>query len=484
MSETGETKTAMLKDAPVAPRTSGDASASALGAFEECLASIVDKPAYDLAHSKCHSAIWKEEAPPRFFLAACEGDPLKAARLCVEYWQERRQLFHDRFDLPLMSTACEASTPSALNQQDLVLLETGSMQVLPTDKAGMTVFFVDRSRLNTEMHTWSDARMRCLFYLFTKALMDGRGDRVHQVRVLLRVAGTAPFQAYDWTFPKRFFALPKVFPIQLMDFHILSEGATNSSIANVVTSAAKSIIGLIGHHCGKPTHVHHCDREWLWKELRAYGLSKKRLPDSVGGNLTYEMYYRHWLERHRRREEALFWSADQRRRRKRDINAKHSKLKRLRRRDEHQQLQEECANLRASIEDARALEARLEKLLVQAKDVVNQSEANAPVAATASSALSGTLDHLALGSLLHGSSTVPLLLTAAYPSMALSPSALIARRLQLMAAQDLLLSANRPLPQVMNVSLMDWIAEKESEEALRARWAAAGISSWPPTGPL
>jgi len=224
----------------------------ALKHFEDALGMIENKNegkrCYLEALSRCPSVV-QNESPPELFLWACGWDPWQAAQRIAEYWKERVDLFGwERAFFPMTAGLATTSpgtdagqraahddnvgenmsgtsVTSALDQQDVEVLETGSVQVLPPDREGRTVIYMDRSRLEPRMHHMTRPRLRALWYILQRAILQkssvaagksgstsgysvsgGSGASQHRRQpnriVFLALACRPPASGYDWEFPK------------------------------------------------------------------------------------------------------------------------------------------------------------------------------------------------------------------------------------------------------------------------------------------
>jgi hypothetical protein len=91
-----------------------------------------------------------------------------AARRLVAHWQMRKELFGSRAFRPLYDLSGEG----ALDAQDIAVIRTGSMSVLPTGCHTDTVVFFDRSRLSWDMMRDNPAKLRAFFYTMSR-VSDG-----------------------------------------------------------------------------------------------------------------------------------------------------------------------------------------------------------------------------------------------------------------------------------------------------------------------
>lgn len=67
-----------------------------------------------------------------------------AARRVALYWKNRKEVFGDRAFLPLTLTG-----RSALKADEIAMVKTGYMAIMPDDQKGRPIYFHDLSRLTT-----------------------------------------------------------------------------------------------------------------------------------------------------------------------------------------------------------------------------------------------------------------------------------------------------------------------------------------------
>jgi hypothetical protein len=96
------------------------------------------------------------------FARAENYDPWAAARRLIAYWKVRKHHFGERAFLPMTQTG-----NGALTHEDIVVLKSGPVVILPSDDKGRHVHYSDRSRLIDKSPETLQARCRCLFYLLT-----------------------------------------------------------------------------------------------------------------------------------------------------------------------------------------------------------------------------------------------------------------------------------------------------------------------------
>lgn len=351
--------------------------------FYDALELIDDngKSHYLEAQRRCHPRVLEEEAHPNLFIARDQGNPWAAARRLCDYWQNRVRLFGERAFYPLLASTRLDHQPSALTKEDIAMLEVGYGLLLPPNRHGHTVIYIDQAKLTTPYlcHATS-TKIRCFFYLFTKALMEQPADSSTAYHVEIVSGACKPPEAgYDWQFGPDFLAMPDYMPICIEAIHICVVQPSISGRGWMLNFVIQSALNAVGAYNAQLMKLHYGhakskeeekDSEYmvspLLRELKREGFRHSGLPDCVGGSFT-EQSFATWLNQQRRKEEKLFVSEEDRVRKLRESNKCHSRLKRQRRKKEFDHLQDHVGALKAEYVEKAAINARLEDLLQQAK---------------------------------------------------------------------------------------------------------------------
>lgn len=98
----------------------------------------------------------RRESRIEFFLKVERGDAEKAALRLAKYWQARRQVFADRWLLPMTQTG-----NGALNRDDIELLRTGFLMLVPRPSGGSVALYDEGRLTRSPRHGLT----RCVFYL-------------------------------------------------------------------------------------------------------------------------------------------------------------------------------------------------------------------------------------------------------------------------------------------------------------------------------
>jgi hypothetical protein len=97
-----------------------------------------EKAAYLLAAEKCPQLILSE-SNPHVYLKHTDGDALQAARLLAKNWELRVEIFGEERAFLRLD---DLSGKGALRKQDIEVLRTGYLVLLPNDAQGRSVFLM------------------------------------------------------------------------------------------------------------------------------------------------------------------------------------------------------------------------------------------------------------------------------------------------------------------------------------------------------
>lgn len=374
--------------------------AAGLGQFRQAMELIddEDKVEYLEAQRRCHPQVWEQEANPRLFLARDDGDPWRAARRMVDYWRGRVGLFGDRAYYPLMAAKGTERLPSALTEVDQAFMETGHGALLPPNRNGDSIIFMDHSKLTTPDLVYATmSRIRLFFYLMHKALIENESPTAYKVHILASVC-KPPASGYDFKFSGRFLQLPDFMPITIAAIDLAAVQPSVSGRGRVLRFLSmQTAFNMVGNYYEKKMNfyygsaessTHEDDQDFmvtpLLRELKGAGFRRNGLPECMGGSFTNQSW-RQWLAKQRRRELQLYITKEDRLTKTRELNRHHSRLKRQRRSQEFNQLQEQVETLKKQREAITGANHELEQLLGKAQEVLRQQTAPGDMFDTVSS---------------------------------------------------------------------------------------------------
>jgi hypothetical protein len=366
----------------------GGVTDEALLHFNDAMSLVEDseKEAWVLAMERCQASVWEHECCPCYFLVACQLNPWDAAVRMCSYWKERIELFEERAFDPI-TLGSDLIPPTGFTEEDVKVLETGSLYLLPPDRKGRTIVFVDESRLEPYMFELPKSRLRVFWYLFQCGYTsgdEGAHRAVPLVSVLKPPLNGALSQA-RWQFAAGTMKFPSCLPIVLDSLHLLtlpSKTGTGRILQAVLSIAASMQTNYVSsrstvHNGTASTSDSNQDGEdaqakaSLLMQLKALGFTKKGLPQWTGGLFTIDDF-RAWVKRRRRIEQKLFWTTEQHAIHKRGVNRIHSRQKRQRRLEDIRDLQDQVKVLKEDNAKARLAHASLEQLLTSAREIVGE----------------------------------------------------------------------------------------------------------------
>mmetsp|Transcript_22335 Transcript_22335/g.52552 ORF Transcript_22335/g.52552 Transcript_22335/m.52552 type:complete len:554 (+) Transcript_22335:182-1843(+) len=356
--------------------------------FEEAIETIEveEKKAY-LKAKKQAPHILNSESPSLQFIRHANGDLWAAAQRLCTYWKYRTEVFQGRALLPLNLTG-----RGALTKSDILCLQGGYPAILPNAKDGKQVIFVDRRMLTSR--TTNESKLRCLFYVAFVLAKDERaqaeGIWCLYVLMMPRIQGfDRQWLEFGWKVTRYSFPIkPNILGICLLP------KTGNQSFQGILSSYMTAIV-----QGGFPTNRAslHIEQEEskIRDALLASGLTIEGIPTSLCGE--YRMVSTsQWVLDRAREEKAMIAKhqksqstvkpnmegtitkpcATGKRARtdeeRRTANAIHSRRKRERRQLELQAIRQEHDKSARENESLKVEQARLERLLNQAKALLTE----------------------------------------------------------------------------------------------------------------
>jgi hypothetical protein len=325
------------------------------------------------------------ESNPIFFLRCEKFNSTAAAVRLIKYWDVRCEIFGDRAFLPMVQTGT-----GALSRDDMVVLKTGSVVVLPNHESGRVVVYLDRSKLLDQSKRSSDSRLRCIFYILSvvsenaKAQPDGL--------IMLGVVATPRCSdPIDIEVARKITAvLKEVMPAQMGTNHLLvcPSKAKEGDLLHLLIANTVSVV--------QENFVFHFDGDSIiiLSDMQRHGFMEGDLPPIFGGSWKFTEFAEWQIKRRRCERERLtsqskksnepvdsakksplkappsIMQGSEKKERNRNLNAIHSRHKRERRQTEvgnlegqHQELEIERLALNEEAE-------RLEGLIISAQQQV------------------------------------------------------------------------------------------------------------------
>jgi len=278
------------------------------------------------------------------------------------------------------------SGEGALSKEDVALLSTGYICLLPRDAKGRDVVCHDASRKPPGM---IEQRLRVLFYM-GNMLADNKKNQTEGSRFLVVLSKIS----LDGGFSKTMEIAKEVLPSINFDVHIVHiPGETNKT--TFMEKFVPRMLQILGSFLEGKTVIHANEsKSALLERLESYDFDRSGLPVTVGGKWTYDQFY-YWQEARIRMEWDLPLSSAQRKlvfegdkyscrglsqlneeertERKRRLNLLHSRRKREKEKVEIEVLKSQVSRLEDEKREAGIEGERLQKLLEDACSVVGQS---------------------------------------------------------------------------------------------------------------
>jgi hypothetical protein len=279
-----------------------DPNASLLAAAQKQFQIIIerfseaDKAAYVEATLKCPNLI-RLESNPDHYLESSNYDSFSAARRVLEYWALRREWFGpDRAFRPMNITGDGAMSPD-----DIEVLNTGFMMLLPEDNFGRGVVFHDRARLTCPEVMDVDKRKRGIFYVLSVA---GESEQVRRNGLVFLSAfcDKTRKSTFDLQMLADKVSLMKkeVLPYRFVGMHLvmLSQRPILNMVVPMTLQAFEKMNCLkrgIVVHSRKP-------QEQLLEDLKRHGFDPESIPKVPFGGFWTLGCFRRWMEERQLKE--------------------------------------------------------------------------------------------------------------------------------------------------------------------------------------
>lgn len=137
-----------------------DIMAKGLSELEEALSLLPFEDKAELLQARDEiPELAEKEAPPIRFLRFENYNTWAAARRLAAYWKKRKELFGARAFFPM-----NLSGEGTLTREDVIILCSGYMAMLPYDRSGRTVICYDHQRMTSKS---TEVRLRLAFYFWS-----------------------------------------------------------------------------------------------------------------------------------------------------------------------------------------------------------------------------------------------------------------------------------------------------------------------------
>lgn len=211
------------------------------------------------------------------FLRTDNMDPNKAAvRLCM-YWKYRKQIFEDRWLLPMTQTG-----HGALSEEDIFYLRTGYTTVIKRPSGG-PVCLIDMSRV--PQHPPGHTNTRIVFYCAT--VMTDEGSQVDGVTIV-QIVTSAPRPPVH-TNPEGWKMFREALPLRVKRLVVAQsyEPWKDALIDSLGYQVSLSARFRTRHH---PNLIRGDSVTSVAKQMQAMGLGLNCVPRSHGGEFDYSSF--------------------------------------------------------------------------------------------------------------------------------------------------------------------------------------------------
>jgi hypothetical protein len=350
------------------------------------------------------------ESNPTSFLRCEKFNATAAAERLLKYWDVRCEIFGDRAFLPMVQTGA-----GALSRDDMVVLKTGSVVILPNHESGRVIMYIDRSKLLDFSKRSLESMLRCMFYVLSvvSETVKTQTDGFVLLGVVVTPRCSDPMEV---ELARKCTALLKeVMPVRMGTNHLLvcPSKSKEGDLLQTIIATTVSVVqeNFVFHFDGDSTII--------LNDMLRHGFIEEDLPPTLGGSWKFTEFAE-WQKRRRRYERERLPSQNsdsneitdstkttplkmppsslhgaEKKDRKRKLNAIHSRHKRERRQAEFEDLEDERRDVGRERVALNQEAERLEGLIASAHQEVAIFESKArnesiaigcPFAATASHA--------------------------------------------------------------------------------------------------
>jgi hypothetical protein len=254
---------------------------SGLTQIREALQLIPDKADYLEAQRRVPFLV-ATESPPIRFLQRENFDPWAAAKRLVTYWKERKVLFGERAFLPMDQTG-----KGALSDEDLKVLNTKFLVILPPDQSNRTILYYDRLRMADETLYSVESRLRTIFYWMQVASENpvSQSEGIISMNIVHGKLNRGNLAAI-------ISIMKHAMPMRLYSVHLVCQPQRRSGVEQIIPT----LIQLMGTYVfWKSTTIHMANtKEELLDKLQKHELSRHSVPSVFGGSWTYDEIYEQW----------------------------------------------------------------------------------------------------------------------------------------------------------------------------------------------
>lgn len=228
-----------------------------------------------------------------------------AARRAALYWKNRREVFGERAFLPLT-----LSGNGALKEDEIAMIKTGYMTIMPEDEKGRPIYYHDLSRLTVPFT--GESRTRCAFYVM-QLISERESSRNAGA---IGVACYAKDAAKGSTNAKHGrkateMARDGVFPCHWRAIHVCAVGMKSNTLRDRYFVPFTLQMLRRWKALSLRTVVHVDEKpEDIRSRLAKYGIPPSCVPTTVGGTWSYKTDFKKWIAERIEYERTTYWSGE------------------------------------------------------------------------------------------------------------------------------------------------------------------------------
>ena len=260
--------------------------------MKAALQNLPSKKAYDEAVAR-NARVVECETPFQTFLLASNYNYWEAAEKLAAYWESRKEIFGERFCLPMVLST---ESPSVLEPEVVKAIKCGASFEVKNDKYNRSVILVDQEIASPE---WLDPKNRIkLFFYLLHSLMES-DLAVRNGFVGVSALNMKSGQKVKPDRRSMNLLLSETIPIKFRACHLLA-----FKKASLVHHTCNAMLTFFKNWKYIPYRVrlHVADsKEQILKALDQFGLCKGHVPKRYGGTADFENWWSHRLEVERKR---------------------------------------------------------------------------------------------------------------------------------------------------------------------------------------
>lgn len=248
-----------------------------LSCLEDAIELIPEQDKVELLEArKLAPQLVATESDFRRFLRFEKFDTWAAAKRVALYWRTRKKIFGDSWLLPMNQTG-----EGALSREDIALLNSGYMVLLPNDAHGRSVMCHNPSRGKRELHV---SRFRVSFYISSVA---SENDKTQEDGIIVITIPESP--SFDSITQDAVQMVNSALPLRFFSVHIVLSFDFRRTFKGVMLPLAMKFLGKYFLPSRTIQHIGR-SKEDLLNELSKFGIKREGVPESIGGTWSYNKF--------------------------------------------------------------------------------------------------------------------------------------------------------------------------------------------------